>query len=130
MHDYISAACMDQVFVVELLYVNYSAFYLVSIAITVEITVLSDVGGTPSLYLGATATLVCHAQDTVGPLSYHWSSTSNDFFAYNSTAMFNKKTLLSAGDAGNHTCSVTDAHGNTGHATLEMKFEGSILKHV
>ena len=39
--------------------------------------------------------------------------------------MFNKKRLLSSADAGIHTCTVTDAHGNSGQGTVEMKFDGS-----
>ena len=80
-----------------------------------------------SFRLGSSATLVCHAQGTDGPVSYRWSSTSDDFFASNSTSMFNKKVVLSAADAGNHTCMVTDVHGNTGQTTLEMRFEGWFL---
>jgi hypothetical protein len=61
------------------------------------------------------------------PVSYQWSSTNTEFFAYNSTAMFNKKRLLSAADAGLHTCTVTDDHGSMGQANLDMAFEGLVL---
>ena len=95
----------------------------------VEIAVLTESGGRPSTlpsnYLGSTATLVCYAEDPTGLVSYEWSSTSTDFFAYNSSAMFNRKRLLSAGDAGMHTCTVRDSQGNSGQATLKMIFEGS-----
>ena len=97
----------------------------------VEITVLTDPGGGPSIpsidyNLGSTATLICHAENVNGPVSYHWSSTNTHFFAYNSTAMFNRKRLLSAADAGVHTCTVTDSQGNSGQASLPMMFEGRL----
>ena len=101
----------------------------------VEIAVLTDPGGGPSLLsidynLGSTATLICHVENVTGPVSYHWSSTSTHFFAYNSTAMFNRKRLLSAADAGVHTCTVTDSQGNSGQASLPMMFEGINKKHL
>ena len=96
----------------------------------VEIAVLTKSGGRPSTppsdyNLGSTATLVCYAEDPTGSVRYEWTSTSTDFFAYNSSAMFNRKRLLSAGDAGMHTCTVGDSQGNSGQATLKMIFEGS-----
>ena len=98
----------------------------------VDIAVLTDPGGSPSIdnYLGSTTTVVCHVENTMGPVSYHWSSTNSNFFAYNSTAMFNRKRLLSAADAGVHTCTVTDAQGNTGQASLTMMFKGISMLNV
>ena len=98
----------------------------------VEIAVLTDPGGGPSIpsvdyNLGSTATLICHVENVTGPVSYHWSSTNTHFFAYNSTAMFNRKKLLSAADAGVHTCTVTDSQGNSGQASVPMMFEGIIF---
>ena len=100
-------------------------------AITAEISVLNEAGDRsttqePHHILGSTATLICYTPTATGPLSYLWSSTSNDFFAYNSTSMFNKKRLLSSADAGIHTCTVTDAYGNSGQANMEMKFDGTL----
>ena len=97
---------------------------------TVEIIVLNEAGNgstsqEPCYILGSTVTLICYTPTATEPLSYLWTSTSKDFFAYNSTSMFNKKKLLSSADAGIHTCTVTDAHGNIGQATVEMKFDGS-----
>ena len=40
--------------------------------------------------------------------------------------MFNRKRLLSAGDAGLHMCTVSDSHGNFGQASLKMRFEGKM----
>ena len=102
------------------------------LAIAVEIIVLNEAGDRmyttqePYYTLGSTATLICYTPTAMEPLSYLWSSTSEDFFAYNSTSMFNKKRLLSSADAGIHTCTVTDAHGNSGQATVEMKFDGTL----
>ena len=110
--------------------VIYTTVVLLSVGqITVEIAVLEQEHFTQSstYNLGSSATLICHAQDAIGSVSYQWSSTSSDFFAYNSTAMFNKKRLLSAADAGIHTCTVTDDHGNTGEASLEMMFSGKLI---
>ena len=100
-------------------------------AITVEIIVLNEAGNRstfqePCYILGSTVTLICYTPTATEPLSYLWSSTSEDFFAHNSTSMFNKKRLLSSADAGIHTCTVTDAHGNSGQGTVEMKFNGTL----
>ena len=95
-------------------------------SLEVDISVLTDPGGRPSTNyrLGSTATLICHVENVTGPVTYHWSSTSTAFFAYNSSAMFNRKRLLSAADAGVHTCTVTDAYGNSGRESLTMMFKG------
>ena len=96
----------------------------------VEIAVLTDPGGDPSIppsdySLGSTATLICRIENVTGPVSYNWSSTNANFFAQNSTAMFNRKRLLTAADAGVHTCTVTDFQGNSGQGSLAMMFEGT-----
>lgn len=106
--------------------------FLFIVAIAVGIVVLKEFGGraisvSPYYVLGSGVTLVCYAQGTTGLVSYQWSSTSEAFFAYNSTSMFNKKQLLSSADAGIHTCSVSDESGSTAHAALEMKFNGNFF---
>ena len=117
----------------KIIYILTVSTYIATGHISVEIAVLSDhyEGSVPqsSTYylLGSPVTLICHTQDASGSVNYLWSSTSSDFFAYNSTAMFNKKKMLSAADAGIHTCTVTDQLGNTGEARLEMMFSGTYI---
>lgn len=83
----------------------------------------------PYYDLPASVTLICHAQNAteLELVSYQWSSTSEAFFAYNSTSIFNRKRLLSSADAGIHTCSVTDVFGNTGQGSVEMRFDGAFI---
>ena len=108
----------------------YSIFFTGYSPLEVEIAVLTDPGGDPSIppsdySLGSTATLICRVENATDPVSYHWSSTNANFFAKKSTAMFNRKRLLSAADAGVHTCTVTDHEGDSGQASLAMMFEGT-----
>ena len=80
---------------------------------------------TPPFYqLGSSVTFFCYVHGATDPVTYHWMSTSKNFFAYNSTSQFNRKSILTSSDAGTHLCSVTDADNSTGYARTEMKFIG------
>ena len=81
----------------------------------------------PYYGLATSIILFCHARGAAEPISYQWSSTTLSFFAYNSTSVFNRKAVLASGDGGVHTCSVTDANGDMGQATIEMKFDGKMV---
>ena len=96
----------------------------------VDIVVLSDTPDglflpTPPLYrLATSVTLFCHVTGASEPVSYRWSSTSASLFTFNSTSVFNRKTILTSADAGMYTCFVNDPVGNTGQASIEIKFNG------
>ena len=96
----------------------------------VDIVVLSDTPDglflpTLPLYrLATSVTLFCHVNGASETVSYRWSSTSASLFTFNSTSVFNRKTILTSADAGMYTCFVNDPVGNTGQASIEMKFNG------
>lgn len=80
---------------------------------------------TPPYYRPASsATFTCVTQGAAYPVSYHWSSTSTSSFVRNQITQSVTKTILTSADAGVHTCTVTDADGNTGHSSTEMKMIG------
>ncbi len=71
--------------------------------------------------------LTCAVVGTVSaPLSYQWTSTctGNCFVLLGRTAMLSQPALHLV-DSGNHTCTVTDAIGNSGTATAEIDVTGS-----
>ena len=59
------------------------------------------------------------------PLSYQWTSTcmGDCFVLLGRTPTLTESSLHSI-DSGNHTCSVTDALGNSGMATTEIRITG------
>ena len=59
------------------------------------------------------------------PLSYYWTSTciGNCFVLLGSTSILIQPALHLI-DSGNHTCTVTDALGNSGTATVEINVIG------
>ncbi len=62
------------------------------------------------------------------PLTYQWTSTcsGNCFVLLGATQTITQPSLHSV-DSGNHTCSVTDALGNSGTATAEVIVTGSLV---
>lgn len=64
------------------------------------------------------------------PLSYQWTSTCTGscFVLLGDTATLTQSSLHSV-DSGNHTCSVTDALGNSGSATAEIVVAGKCHNH-
>ena len=68
--------------------------------------------------------LTCVAHDIIGSVQYRWTSTEARSFAHqkNGRRIFQK--LLTAYDAGVHSCTATDAWGNTGTAMTEMSLFG------
>lgn len=63
------------------------------------------------------------------PLSYQWTSTctGNCFVLAGNTPALTKSSIHSI-DSGNHTCSVTDALGNSGSDTAEVVITGKMTK--
>ena len=79
----------------------------------------------PPYYRPASSvTLTCTVHDAIGTVQYQWTSTQNRAFVNwrNERRIFQR--LLTAYDAGLHTCTVTDEWGNTGTATTEMNLFG------
>ena len=61
--------------------------------------------------------------------SYQWSSTcSGNCFVLGGRVSNLKQTALHSIDSGNHTCSVTDAFGNRGMATVQILVSGRLCK--
>ena len=84
----------------------------------------------PPYYRPASSvTLTCVAGNGVLPLQYTWSSTCADCFASSRSSSSISTNILKSTDAGVHTCTVTDADGNTGYAATEMKLIGKFQKY-
>ena len=59
------------------------------------------------------------------PAMYEWTSTcTGDCFVLGSTNATVTQPVLRSADSGSHTCSVTDAVGNTGEATINVNVFG------
>ena len=59
------------------------------------------------------------------PATYAWTSTcTGDCFLLGSTNATVTQPVLHSIDSGSHTCSVTDAVGNTGEATINVNVFG------
>ena len=79
----------------------------------------------PPYFRPATSvTLTCHAHGATGTVRYRWSSTCSSCFASSSSSQSVSKSILKSNDAGVHTCTVTDADGNTGTNSTEMQLIG------
>ena len=65
------------------------------------------------------------------PLSYQWTSTctGNCFVPLGRTSTLIKSSIHSI-DSGNHTCTVTDALGNSGAATIEIAVTGKLSIYI
>ena len=98
-------------------------------SIQVDYTPPSDFNlPSPPYYRPASSvSLTCVAPtDAVGDVSYLWFSTNTDSFVNGSTERMVYQEVLTAFDAGYHTCTVTDEVGNTGSAHITMKLFGKI----
>ena len=79
----------------------------------------------PPYYRPASSvTLTCTVHDAIDTVQYQWTSTQNRSFVSwrNESSIFQR--LLTAYDAGLHTCTVTDEWGNIETATTEMNLFG------
>ena len=82
----------------------------------------------PPYYRPASSvTLSCIAENGASPLQYHWSSNCSNCFASDSSSHRISTDILKSSDAGTHTCTVTDAEGNSGYATTEMNLIGMVI---
>ena len=79
----------------------------------------------PEYRTASAVSLRCVAHGTSGYVSYSWSSTcSSPCFAYSSSSQTISRDFLRWYDAGVHTCTVSDALGNSGSNSTEMKVVG------
>ena len=103
-------------------------YFYIAIKVTIEITYSSPgtypVYSPPNYRTASAVTLQCVASGYSGSISYHWTSTCSSCFASNSYSQTISDSWLRTGDAGVHTCSVTDGLGNTGSNSTTMSIVG------
>lgn len=81
----------------------------------------------PPYYRPASSvTLTCIAHDAIGFVLYQWTSTGNRSFVHGRNGSSISQRLLTAFDAGVHTCEATDKWGNTASITTEMSLFGNL----
>ena len=104
------------------------SFFCAALNVTIEVSYNPPSDFTlpsPPYYRPATpVTLTCHAHGATGTVRYQWSSTCSSCFVSSSTSQSVSRNILTSGDAGVHTCAVTDADGNTGTNSTEMGLIG------
>ena len=82
----------------------------------------------PPYYRPASSvTLICVAHGVIGNATYHWTSTEQNSFFHGGTGQNMSQNILTAFDAGIHTCIVTDELGNTGSNYTELKLFGGYI---
>ena len=96
-------------------------------SITVDYNPPSDFSlPSPPYYRPASSvTLTCIARDGIGFILYQWRSTGNRSFVHGRNGSSVSQKLLTAFDAGVHTCTATDEWGNTAAITTEMSLFGN-----
>ena len=81
----------------------------------------------PPYYRPASSvTLTCIARDGIGFILYQWRSTGNRSFVHGRNESSVSQKILTAFDAGVHTCTATDEWGNTAAITTEMSLFGNL----
>lgn len=75
---------------------------------------------------GSSVQLQCLADSRFAPVVTTWNSTCNGscFVLQQTTQEVIMTDVLHSADSGNHSCTVTDDVGNTGHAMKEMHVVG------
>ena len=80
----------------------------------------------PPYYRPASSvTLRCIAHGAIGTVDYQWTSTQNKSFAHGARGESIFQRILTAFDAGTHSCMATDELGNTGIGLTDMKLYGT-----
>ena len=69
-------------------------------------------------------TLTCVVYGATDPVQYQWSTTNTASFAQNKVTSSISQRILTSSDAGEHTCTVTDADGSMVHASTQMTVVG------
>ena len=75
---------------------------------------------------GSSVQLMCSADSRFAPVITSWNSTCNGscFVLQQMAQEVITTDVLHSADSGNHSCTVVDDVGNTGHATIEMRVIG------
>ena len=82
----------------------------------------------PPYYRPASSvSLTCMAHNAVGTVSYLWLSTNQESFVQEDRRKTISRDILTAFDAGNHTCIAKDELNNTGFDVTPMVLVGKIL---
>ena len=89
----------------------------------------------PPYYRPASSvTFTCVAREAVGPVRYQWTSTQTTSFTHNRSGESISQNVLTANDAGIHTCTATDALGNAGSGSTDMniigKYNGTPYRYI
>ena len=81
----------------------------------------------PPYYRPASSvTLTCVVYDAIGSVQYKWMSSQVESFAHQLSVQHIVRNILTASDAGTHTCTVIDELGNTGSASTDMILIGKL----
>ena len=99
---------------------------LTAYPITVMITDTSNPDQRTVYIPGSSVQLNCLADSRFTPVVTTWNSTCNGscFVLQQLTQEVIMTNVLHSTDSGNHSCTVVDDVGNTGHATIEMHVVG------
>ena len=82
----------------------------------------------PPYYRPASSvSLTCVAYNAVGTVKYHWLSTNTNSFVHMATGHNITQNILTAFDAGDHTCVAEDELGNFGSAVTPMTLIGRVF---
>ena len=80
----------------------------------------------PPYYRPASSVSLACDSDGTAPFTYHWSSTCSNCFTSDNASSIISIDVLKSSDAGEHTCTVTDATGHTGSASTEISLIGML----
>ena len=99
-----------------------------NLAVTIDVSYSkpSDFSLDPPNYrAGSSITLTCSVDGVEDGLTYSWSSTcTHSCFVKGKTTQNVTRNGLCSVDSGTHTCSVTDALGYSGNASIDMIIMG------
>ena len=79
---------------------------------------------TPNYRAASSVSLRCVVEGATGSVQYRWSSTCRSCFASSGYSSTISEHFLRSKDTGVHTCTVTDAIGNSGTYSEQMNIAG------
>jgi len=90
-----------------------------------EVRVMSAPNG-PTYQAATPINVICRISgDYYPPVAFQWNSTcTGDCFILESDLPIVNQSVLHSTDSGTHTCTVIDAVGNTGSASIQMNVVG------
>ena len=103
----------------------FSNFFCNFLAQPLAVTIISNPTA-PHFQVATAVNLTCNVSGVFyPPLSYEWTSNcTGDCFVLDRVVSTITQMALHATDSGTHACSVVDAVGNFGNATIEMSVVG------